>query len=200
MKSNSLEMQQLVVGREGHALTPPIDMSIQPGELLAITGNNGSGKSTFLKTLARLLPPLRGKILIQGCWEATAPLVYLGHKRGLNTDMTVYDNVALWARLRGHPELTAVALRYFALDDVAASPLRSLSAGWQQRVALTRLITMPAPLWILDEPTENLDSYGLSLIHTLIETRLQQAGIVMLATHQSVHGKNAKTINISNLK
>jgi heme exporter protein A len=199
MKSNSLELDGLVVAREGAPLMSPLNLSIAEGEMLAVRGSNGSGKSTLLKTLAGLIPAHSGSATIGGAPVAETSILYVGHKSGLARDMSVYDNVVLWARLHNAPELTAAALHYFDLRDIADVPLHTLSAGWQQRVVLTRLITIPAKLWLLDEPTANLDSAGTSLLQTLLHARLEQGGMVVIATHVDMKGDFVKTINISNL-
>ena len=191
MKSNSLELQDLVVAREGVALTKPLAVTLGGGEMLVVRGNNGSGKSTFLKTVAGLLKPGSGAVLREGRVQ------YFGHRNGLARDMAVRDNVLLWARLGGYGGLAAAAMHYFDLGDVADVTLSKLSAGWQQRVALTRLITMPADLWLLDEPTANLDAAGTALLQTLIQARREQGGIVVIATHSPIQGESIKTITIN---
>jgi heme exporter protein A len=197
MKSNSLALEGLVVAREGAALTVPITIALAAGEMLAVRGDNGSGKSTLLKTIAGLLPVKAGAIKVNAQWPNEEPVLYIGHKLGLSKDMSVYDNVALWAKLSGAAELIAAALHYFDLGDIAEVPLSKLSAGWQQRVALTRLITVPSRLWLLDEPTANLDREGTALLQTLIQSRLEQGGIVLVATHAELQGNMIKSINIS---
>ncbi len=199
MKSNSLHLDALVVGRDGMALTAPITTVIHAGEMLVIHGSNGSGKSTLLKTVAGLLPLISGKIrLINGEGVAAQPL-YMGHQRGLTPSLSVLDNVTFWARASKHPELILAAMRYFELEDAAAIPVGELSAGWQQRVALTRLITMPSSLWLLDEPTANLDHAGMALLQSLIETRRAQGGVVVVASHMKMHGELIRMININTI-
>ncbi|MES2983560.1 MAG: heme ABC exporter ATP-binding protein CcmA [Pseudomonadota bacterium] len=199
MKSNSLTLASLVVAREGAPLTAPITLALEGGQMLAIHGANGSGKSTLLKTLAGLVAPDSGTIAINGAWPAARRPFYLGHKRGLVPTMSVYDNVAFWARAAGYPELTAAAMHYFELTDIADTTVTTLSAGWQQRVALTRLITIPTALWLLDEPTANLDTEGTALLQSLMQSRLEQGGIVVVATHTRVGGDSIKILNLSEL-
>lgn len=199
MKSNTLQLKGLVVGRDGAALTSPMDVTAQPGELFLVRGPNGSGKSSFLKTVAGLLPPLAGEILLGAEPPEQGQLLFLGHKRGLTPSMSVGDNVAFWAKACGVPELVPAAMHYFDLSDIADAELATLSAGWQQRVALTRLITMPAPVWLLDEPTANLDQAGLALLQSLMQTRLEQGGIVLMSAHGVPVGDGVKTIDISYL-
>lgn len=199
MKSNTLSLKALVVARDGVALTAPLTLELSSGEMLAIHGSNGSGKSTLLKTVAGLLPIHSGAITLNGEWPMPAKPVYLGHQRGLVPSMSVYDNVSFWAKAGGHPELTAAAMRYWDLDDIPDASVSDLSAGWQQRVALTRLITIPSKVCLLDEPTSNLDKEGIALLQSLLQSRLEQGGIVLIATHLAMQGNGIKTINISEI-
>lgn len=198
MKSNSYELQDLVIGRDGAALTPPISMRIEGGEMLLVRGANGSGKSTLLKIMAGLLAPHAGQFIVTHKGEPHHPL-YLGHKRGLTPSMSVYDNVAFWAKAAGFRELIPAAIHYFDLDDVADAPLGTLSAGWQQRVMLTRLITMQATLWLLDEPIAHLDTEGTALLQSLAQSRLEQGGMIVMTTHTEIQGNMVKTLNLSEL-
>jgi heme exporter protein A len=199
MKSNSLSIEGLVVAREAAPLTAPITLTLNGGQLLALHGSNGSGKSTLLKTIAGLLPIYLGAIRYNDLWPIEPKPLYLGHKRGLAPSMSVLDNVSFWAKASGHPELIDAAMHYFDLADIPDARVDSLSAGWQQRVALTRLITMPRGLWLLDEPTSNLDSDGIGLLHSLIQTRLEQGGIILVATHMQLEGDKIINLNISEL-
>lgn len=216
MKSNTLSLEKLIIARNNAPLSAPISLELAGGEMLAIKGSNGSGKSTLLKTIAGLIPIHQGNIRYtsaeppeqanptgRGRAEVGASPhdifprpVYLGHARGLTPGMSVYDNVVFWARASGHPELTDAALHYFDLSDIPDAPVESLSAGWQQRVALTRLITLPSGLWLLDEPTANLDSEGTSLLQSLMQTRLEQGGIILVATHLDMQGDRIKALNL----
>lgn len=200
MKSNSLALEKLVIGREGAPLSAPIDLTLEAGELLTITGSNGSGKSTLLKMVAGLLPVESGAVRYNDSWPADPKPLYFGHKRGLTTSLSVHDNVALWAKACGQPELIEAALSYWDLDDIPNAKVESLSAGWQQRVALTRLVTVPAKLWLLDEPTANLDTDGIELLHSLIQTRLEQGGIILVATHLPFEGPKVRKLELSGLQ
>lgn len=199
MKSNSLELTELMVGREDAPLIAPLSLRLDAGEVLLVRGSNGSGKSTFLKTLAGLIRPFSGTLSFNGHWPMQHAPLYLGHKQGLAREMTVRDNVLLWSGMGGYQELAGAAMHYFELEDIADVPLAQLSAGWQQRVMLTRLITLQSPLWLLDEPTANLDQEGAQLLQSLMQVRLEQGGIVVVATHSTMEGEMIKSININEL-
>ena len=198
MKSNSITVDSLVIMREGAPLSKTLTLNLKAGELLVIHGSNGSGKSTLLKMLAGLLPVTQGTIT-QSEGIAGSATLYLGHKRGLTPSMSVMDNVSFWANAAGAPELTLAALRYFDLEDAAATNVGELSAGWQQRVALTRLITMPSLLWLLDEPTANLDMDGMALLQSLLQSRCEQGGIVVIASHIPMQGPNIITLHLGDV-
>ena len=199
MKSNSLILEGLVIARDGAELSAPISLQLAAGDMLAIHGSNGSGKSTLLKTVAGLLPVHQGTLTVDGAWPAKNRSLYMGHKRGLSPSMSVVDNVSFWAKAAGYPELTAAAMRYFDLQDIPGAKVSELSAGWQQRVGLARLITMPSNLWLLDEPTANLDAEGIALLQSLMQSRLEQGGIILVATHLQMQGQNIRILNLSPL-
>lgn len=196
MKSHTLTLTELIVAREDAALTKPISLELSSGEMLVIHGSNGSGKSTLLKMIAGLLPVKQGAIRMNGGWPVDPAPLYLGHQRGLTPSMSVYDNVSFWAKATGFPELTAAALHYFDLEDVASTRVENLSAGWQQRVALTRLITQPSILWLLDEPTANLDVEGMGLLQSLMQSRLSQGGIILVASHLQLQGESIRVLQL----
>jgi heme exporter protein A len=201
MKRNTIALDGLCIGRDGAALAPPITCMLEGGDMLAVMGSNGSGKSTLLKCVAGLVRPVSGTVAILSGEDGVAPPrpLYIGHRGGLSAGMSVYDNVAFWAKASGHPELIAAALEYFDLADITDIGVDTLSAGWRQRVALTRLITMPTGIWLLDEPTSHLDAGGISLLQSLIQTRLEQGGIILIATHMELQGERIKKININDL-
>lgn len=159
-----------------------------PESLLLLKGPNGSGKTSLIRILAGLLPPTSGQILwnnepISGNDDFKRELMYVGHKSGVKSDCTVHENIAFWAKLHGTETLIAAALQFFDLTAFKDTPAAHLSAGWQRRVALARLIVAPCKLWILDEPTNFLDEDAVILTANLIETRVKQGGIVVVASH-----------------
>lgn len=174
--------------RGGKPVFGQLGFCLQPGSLLLLKGPNGSGKTSLLRMLAGLLPADAGEILwngapIQGNVEFKADLMMIGHKSAVKLDYTVQENLAFWAKIYGTELLLPAALRFFDLDPFKDTPAGYLSAGWQRRVALARLIVAPCRLWLLDEPTNFLDDEAVILVAKLIETRVQQGGIVVAASH-----------------
>ncbi len=161
---------------------------LQAGSLLILKGANGSGKTTLLKILSGLLRPQHGDILWDGepihdNYDFKSDLMAIGHKSGVKNDATVYENLEFWAKLYNTEILIPAALSFYDLGKFADVAASQLSAGWQRRVALARLIVAPCRLWLLDEPTNFLDEEAVILTANLIETRVKQGGIVVVASH-----------------
>lgn len=165
-----------------------LGFTLQDSSLLLLKGPNGSGKTTLLKTLCGLLAPDSGLITWNGLpirdnMEFRRDLMAIGHKSAVKLDATVRENIAFWAHLYDTEILIPAAIRYFDLQKYEDVPAGHLSAGWQRRVALARLIVAPSRLWMLDEPTNFLDEEAVILMASLIETRVKQGGIVVVASH-----------------
>jgi heme exporter protein A len=161
---------------------------LQEGALLLLKGANGSGKTTLLKILSGLMAADRGKIYWDGRKIADnqdfkRELMMIGHKSGVKADATVLENLTFWAKLYGNEVLIPAALSFYDLKRFANVPAAQLSSGWQRRIALARLIVSPCKLWMLDEPTNFLDEDAVILTASLIESRVQQGGIVVVASH-----------------
>mgnify|MGYP006431678817 CR=1 FL=1 len=178
--------------RGERAVFAGLDVALPAGGALVLHGPNGAGKSSLLRILAGLLPPAAGHLAWRGTPLAAAPgeahaarLHYLGHANALKPDLGVAENLRLWAALRGAPaEAVPPALAAFGLESLAELPARLLSAGQQRRLALARLRTAPAPLWLLDEPGVGLDSAALARLAEVIAAHRATGGAVALATHQ----------------
>lgn len=180
--------QNLRSVRGGNIIFEDLGFCLQPGALLLLKGSNGSGKTTLLKILAGLLPPDSGDILwdnssIKDNNEFKRDLMFIGHKSGVKSDATVYENLSFWAKLYDTELLIPAALSFYNLNNFADVQASHLSAGWQRRIALARLIVSPCKLWLLDEPTNFLDEDAVILTASLIEARVQQGGIVVVASH-----------------
>ena len=153
-----------------------------------LKGSNGSGKTSLIKILCGLLPPDNGQISWNGVPignndEFKRELMMIGHKSAVKSDLTVQENLEFWARLYDTEMLVPAALKFFDLSAFRDVVAGQLSAGWQRRVALARLIVAPCKLWLLDEPTNFLDDDAVLLTASLIETRVRQGGIVVVASH-----------------
>ncbi len=204
MPEQGLECHNLHYHINGLSLFDGLSVSLQPGDLMLLQGLNGSGKTTLLKLLARLLKAEKGTIRWQGNAIERIPdygrqMLYIGHTPALKGALTPQEMIRFWARLYGNDELIEAALHYFDLGAYAQLPCRELSAGWQQKVALARLVVSPARLWLLDEPASHLDREGSRLLQSLITTRKEQGGCILMAMHGEVEAEGVKKLNLDEL-
>ena len=165
-----------------------LDLELRPGHALLLVGSNGSGKSTLLRLLAGLLPPDEGTVerAIDGDTEPL-PVAWLGHTLGLKLSLTVAENLHCAEGLHGRRprRAQAQALASVGLEGYAHVPVAELSAGQRKRVALARLLLIPAPIWLLDEPYANLDPDGCLLVDRLIDQHLREGSGAVLSVHHA---------------
>jgi heme exporter protein A len=188
-----LEIKDLACQRGDRLLFRGVNFSLDDGEIMLVTGPNGSGKTSLLRMVCGLLAPVHGDIL----WDGTsirsqrepyhANLTFIGHHAAVKEELTPVENLSFSCRLGGHPverEQAIDALSKMGLARCLELPTKALSAGQRRRTALARLVVATTPLWILDEPLTALDVHALTLIQGLIDNHLKSGGMIMLTTHQ----------------
>ena len=184
-----LQARALTYTRNAEPIFGPLDVSLHAGEVVLIEGDNGSGKTTLLKVLCGLLEPSSGDVLLHGAPLTLARLSHqvalLGHLLGLKMELSTLQNLHFAVGMGGiRPGITPrLALASVGLEGYEDQPLRTLSAGQKKRVALARLLLLPAALWLLDEPYANLDRSGIELVNRLLDHHARRGGAALITSH-----------------
>ena len=192
----ALALNQVACVRGGRTLFTGLDLQLPAGQLLRVAGANGAGKTSLLRLMCGLLSPTEGQVLWRGKPLAAQreqwgrDLVYLGHAASLKDDLSPLDNLLTACTLGGQPAQRAGALQALAdagLRGFERTPARRLSQGQRRRCGLARLVlARAAPLWVLDEPFNALDTAATAWLEGLIRGQLLRGGSVVLTSHQGV--------------
>ena len=173
--------------RGGRVVFAGLDFEASAGEVLAVTGANGTGKTSLLRLIAGLLIPAEGTVALEGAdAELTLPeqAHYLGHRDALKPALSVMENLSFWRDfLGGEAHDAGQSLASVGLDHAAHLPAAYLSAGQRRRLSLARLLTVRRPVWLLDEPTAALDVAGQELFAGLMRDHVARGGLIVAATH-----------------
>lgn len=186
-----LHIESLALERGGRRLFSGLSLEMGAGEAVALTGANGSGKTSLLRAIAGFLHPSDGVIRFSGpagaldAAEARAAGLHLiGHHDGLKLNRPALQELEFQAQWTGAgPHAARQALEVVSLSRVANLDVRLLSAGQKRRLALARLIASPRPLWLLDEPFAPLDAAARELFGRLMGEHLAVGGLVLAAVH-----------------
>lgn len=187
--------------REEKVISQHLELSITPGEVVMLMGPNGSGKSTLMHTMAGLLPPLSGEVIISGKPLSSLKMKELARLLSLVLteripagNMSISDIVAVgrypYTGFRGslRPEDKVVireALTACHLDGVQERLYLTLSDGEKQRVMIARALAQETPLILLDEPTAHLDLPSRLEVTTMLRTLARSLGkSILISTHE----------------
>jgi len=189
----------LACHRGGRDVFSGLGFAVASGEALTITGRNGAGKSSLLRTIIGLARIAHGRIVLEGGdpeLTVAEQAHYLGHRDAMKPALSVLENLAFWRDfLGGEASNAAESLVAVGLGHAAHSPAAYLSAGQRRRLSIARLLAVRRPIWLLDEPTSALDIAGQDLFTTLMRDHLARGGLIIAATHAPL-GVEARELRI----
>ncbi len=171
----ALELERLARSFGEREALSDVSLTLPEGRTLVVFGPNGAGKTTLLRVLATLLRPHAGVVRVLDCelpeqaWKVRGRVGLLGHDPLLYRELTARENLRFHARLHGVSEERVLELlEAVAISGRADEPLRTLSRGMVQRVAVARTVLHDPELLLLDEPNSNLDPAAVELVAPLI--------------------------------
>ena len=181
--------------RGDRRLFKEVNFSLAPGTFLQLQGPNGSGKTSLLRIICRLLAQAEGEIRWQGAnisslgEEYFTSVTYVGHRNGVKDEFSALENLRVSNGLNGleiDENRARDVLKRMGLGGRESLPARLLSEGQRRRIALARLVVCNTSVWLLDEVLTSLDKVAIGLIRSLIEEHLSNGGIAIVATHQEL--------------
>jgi heme exporter protein A len=186
-----LEAKSLACERGGRRVFSNLGFRLLSGQVAELRGPNGSGKSSLLRLLAGLNAATEGALEFSGQAHGIAESAhYIGHHEAIKPALTVRQNLAFWCDyLGGAPNLGP-----FRMEALADDSARLLSEGQRSRLALSRLVSVRRPVWLLDEPNIGLDMQALGDLHREMAAHLSDGGMIIAATHVGLDLPKVETV------
>jgi heme exporter protein A len=202
--TDALSVDKVHVWRGDRHVLQGVSTQVGRGELLHVSGPNGTGKTTLLRVVSGLLRPEQGQVTWLGQsitanrTEYQAALAYAAHEPALKGDLTALENLKFSVGLKRRTDAAALraALDRTGVSGCADLPARVLSAGQRRRVSLARVVAMQASVWLLDEPYANLDAAGSELVSGLLQDHVAAGGLALVVAHREL----ALTCNVRRLE
>jgi heme exporter protein A len=183
-------IRNLSLRRQNQWILKSLSFGLHPGGCVVLQGPNGSGKTSLLKSIAGIIPPFSGEII-------TEPMVtfeYIGHQNALDRMLTVSETLSFFSKLSEENKVCHEGMRAFGIEGLLHKSVRTLSAGQRRQVCLSRLFFSKATVWLLDEPTTNLDQKAKDVFWRLMENHLKKRGGVILTSHEPVPLSQAEVV------
>jgi len=199
---SKLIVADLTCQRGYNELFSNLSFELNSGEILKISGANGSGKTSLLKIIAGLNSAESGRLTINnnkvGSYEYQSDIFYLGHLPALSPELHCKENLDYLTQLNNSSSNQALdeALTNVGLKNFENEYAANLSAGQKRRIVLSALFITQSKVWLLDEPFTALDSDGINVIEAQITKHCNNNGICVLTTHQECNLPGLRTLTL----
>lgn len=184
-----LTCDSITIVKEDEKIVENLGFSVMPGGFIQLSGENGVGKTSLMRCIARLDTSNLGIISYNGCDvddfidEYKQIILYISDKEQLLEHFTVYEILDFWSQIYKSEVLLPAACHTFGLDNYLENQIKFLSKGLKKRVILSRLLLQRARIWLLDEPFTNLDQSAVVIVENIISSHLVTGGILIIIDH-----------------
>ena len=195
----SISINSLSCAVDGKVILDDINFSLTSGQSITITGPNGIGKTLLLHTIIGFKSSFKGNILINEVDLSDDPsdrqeqIGYYGHRASLQAGLTPSEIISYWKAYYASDAIASDLVEFWELPN---NTIENCSAGQRKRIGLARLSMMQRKIWLLDEPTTNLDTEGKDKFLELHASHLKSGGLSIITTHEPAQFKKNKIINL----
>lgn len=190
--TGELQVKNLACWRNDQVLFESLNLSLSPGSVLFLEGENGSGKTSLLRILCGFRLADEGEILWNNQSTSSLPeyfenISFVGHKNGIKDELSVEENLNLMRSMATASDIkTGEVLKKIGLFKKSDVLSRLLSAGQKRKLALARLMMTNNSFWVLDEPFTSLDKSSVIFFETLIKKHIARGGMLILTSHHDI--------------
>ena len=184
-----LTVDDLACRRGNRLLFGGLSFDLAPGDALQVVGANGTGKSSLLRIVAGLLRPFAGTV------HAAGELALLDDRLPLDEHLPLGKTLDFWNAI--DRRTSSPTNDYLALGPLHDVPVRFLSTGQRKRAAYKISNPWPAPIWLLDEPLNGLDSHFAAALVDDLEATRARGGIIVVASHQPIALARLRVVDLA---